>query len=289
MKADAAEVDADQAFCRGQVHKTDRLFRISLLFAPQGISDRILAAHALFSAIEESTSCVSEEDISRRKLAWWYSELLEKEVSESAHPIARLLHTSGARNCIGDSPIGSLLGTALTGLDFSPPPTEAALWDRCRNLFYPRLKMEMAVLEGPSDDAGGHSLELLAIRGGLLQLIRESSRMGPGSYGWLPLNLMARHGLTRTQFCNDPGSGQARQVLGDVFHSFREFMMESGADRDDLPADVLQPHLHLRVHSNMQARQLFNLQNCSPSRYHKELQAMRVGLLWSAWREARRT
>ena len=87
-EAQQAETN-ERRFCWEQVLRTNRLFRISRVFAPASHSDRLLPLYALFGAVEELCSEHSDEDIARRKLDWWRNETQRMHVRGSDHPILR--------------------------------------------------------------------------------------------------------------------------------------------------------------------------------------------------------
>ena len=90
--------DNDRQFCWEQVVKTNRVFRISQVFAPRHCAEKLLPLYALFSAIEQICSSASDEDVARSKLNWWRQECLQTEAAKSRHPVMKELSRTGALN-----------------------------------------------------------------------------------------------------------------------------------------------------------------------------------------------
>ncbi len=61
------QTDNDRQQCWERVLKSNKLFRISHLFAPDEFSGALLALHALFASIEQISSEVSDELVARKK------------------------------------------------------------------------------------------------------------------------------------------------------------------------------------------------------------------------------
>ena len=78
MTARATGKGNDRHFCWEQVGKSNRVFRISQVFAPRHCAEKLLPLYALFSAVEQICSSISDEDVARSKLNWWRIECLQK-------------------------------------------------------------------------------------------------------------------------------------------------------------------------------------------------------------------
>ena len=83
----------------------------------------------------------------------------------------------------------------------------------CVELHRPQLDLELGI-----SGLKGSKLELepgLLARNGLLQLIRESVyRKEQGGFWWIPLNLLARHGVSREDIVTGPAVPGRDQFAG---------------------------------------------------------------------------
>ena len=118
-------------FCWEQVLRTNRLFRISTVFAPADRARQLLPLHALFGAVEEISSKHSDEDLARRKLDWWRQECARLENQGSEHPILRELLDSGAYQAMRKDSLAQLFDDAESRLDPRPPPDVDGLKSLC--------------------------------------------------------------------------------------------------------------------------------------------------------------
>ena len=121
MTVESTEKDNDRMFCWEQVLKTNRIFRVSQIFAPRHCAAKLLPLYALFSAVEQICSTISDEDLASSKLNWWRIECLQKESVESQHPILRELNRTDASNDLRPESIARLLDGAESRLYASPP------------------------------------------------------------------------------------------------------------------------------------------------------------------------
>ena len=134
-----------------------------------------------------------------------------------------------------------------------------------------------------SGSAAGHSA-----RRGLLQLLRESLRaQETGAFWWLPLDLLARHGVTRDEVRRAPGAESAQAMLNDLLAEGLAWGKGHRPLQDNFggPAGALG---HLAVHAELQSRLLQRLQGRPAERYGAELGRATLADLFHAWKTARR-
>jgi phytoene/squalene synthetase len=281
----------DQQFCWEQVQNSNGLFRISQLFAPQDYSDRLLPLYAFFSAIER-ISCVSETDIAVAQIAWWRDQLLGGKKFAGDHPIIRQLRLSGAAARLPDNWLGALLAGVEQRLDPLPPADEAELMGRCAEVYHAQLRLEAALY---GDQAPGQESEqAYSAVGGLLQLLREGSRRAADSrlegYWWVPLEMLARHEITRSDIVQNPNSDAVRQLflsLGREAGRWRGQALKKIEEAEPV-AQAWARHRHLQVQAVLQWRQLERLLRKPQSTHLKEFATYRPGDLFAAWKVARR-
>ena len=280
------EKNNDRLFCWEQVSRTHRDFRISQVFATRQTAEKLLPLYALFSVVEQICSTVSDEEVARAKINWWRMECLQKKPGDSRHPVVQQLNLTGAMN---DMPMGSvsqLLDGAESRLDSPAPSDLQGLRKRCVEFQQPQLKMEMAVcgLERDSTRVGSQVLA----RNGLLQLIRESEgRKEQGGYWWVPLNLLARHDLSRSDLSDHSKSAAVAKLMASVV-SADEFW-------DDEPVGSVTAnsgeYLSMRnffAISELYRRKLQRLNGLTPERFTPVLARTGLTDLFTAWKSARR-
>ena len=283
----------DERFCWEQILRTNPLFRISQLFAPQKVSPQLLALYALFASIEHLNSGISEESVARTKLDWWRAELLVRAAADSNHPVVRYLHATGAAKKLPESAVRLLLDSAGARFDALAPADEHDLHRFCQAIYRPQVLLEAALEQG---NVALDSLNpAMLVNGGLVQLLRESSRRKENAFWWIPLNLLARFKVTRNQLeaMQDAAGAQA------LFNQLFEWAGQGAARGDARGASItlFQPQPgqvdwagleHLQLMMALQSRQLSRLRALSPAGYNDELSRWRTGDLLTAWKSARR-
>jgi len=273
-------------FCWEQVLRTNRLFRISAVFAPADRAGQLLPLYALFGAVEEISSIHSDEDLARRKLDWWRQECAGLENQGSEHPILRELVDSGAYQAIRKDSLAQLFDDAESRLDPRAPSDIDGLKSLCSKLIQPQFELELS-LSGEKPERLP-SLDGLAAMSGLAQLLRESCRSRrPAGYWWLPLSLMARHGISRADIAHghrpDPA---ANEVFADLLGSCLDWNAapESGGGGSQQGVAAAR---HLCVLGELQAAALRRLRPSQPEQFAADLTRVGLPQLYRAWKSAR--
>jgi phytoene synthase len=286
MNARATGMGNDGLFCWEQILRTNRLFRISQIFAPRSCADKLLPVYALFSTVEQICSDISDEDVALSKLNWWRIECLQKEPAGSGHPVMKELHRTGALNELRRESVAQLLDGAESRLNANAPPDMETLRGICIELHRPQIEMEMGVsgLEGSTPDfKPGH-----LARNGLLQLIRESvHRTDQAGFWWLPLNVLARHGVRRDDLTRDPHSGAVADLLAEIIAAGESWGGESDGPSGSGAVDF-SPARHVLAINGLYSRKLKCLADITPDLFAEELGRLGPADLFEAWKCARR-
>ena len=279
-----AQSDNNQEFCRERVLRSNPLFRVSHLFAPGDFVGQVLAMHALFASIDQLNSEIGDEFVARRKLDWWRTELCPGNISKSNHPVVRYLIETGAASSLPGKTLELFLDTAEVRLAARAPADLEELSLLCELIYQPRILMECTLNQ---DDTPVSGLSEMAQTGGLLQLMRESNTSENNALWWVPLNVLARFGVTRAGLGNDPDAQNARGVFEAVFGGCNKLKSQqaTSGQQNMAPSRGL---VHLHVLALLQSRQLEQLRKIRPSCYRKELNGWRFVDLLAAWNAARR-
>jgi len=267
----------DRQFCWQQLAASNRLFRVSRIFAAPATADILLPLYALFACIEQVCAEFTDEDVARKKINWWREECLQREIESSNHPVLRELQRSGASEMLDKLSLAELFAGAEARLDAPAPAGCEDLESLCRDISQPQVDLEIGVC-GSAGDANLMAPDQVA-RNGLLQLIRERRNW------WLPLNLMARHGINRTAIAD---ASQAEAVSG----LFKELLATAGKWGEGRPVQREKPGMpsqirHLFILGSLNSRKLQLLQKRQPSAYVSELNRLRMSDVFAAWKIAR--
>ncbi len=283
MSSPAESESNDQLFCWEHVARSGPAFRMSRAFAPRQHVQKLLPVYALFAVIENICSSISDEDVARSKIAWWRSECVQKNPAESHHPVLKEMKRTGALHMLSAELFNRFFDSAEYRLDADAPADLGGLKKACIEIMRPQLEIELAAC-GIGQGALHFETGMLA-GSGQLQLIRESS--GPNrrsGFWWVPLNLLARHGVSREDIENRSESSGAGALFNDLFEA--NGIGQSGA----IPASEAasyQPARHVFAINALYSRQLKRLQNRQPGQYQEELQKLKLPDLFAAWQSAR--
>jgi len=276
----------DLQFCWQQVLRVRPEFRLSHAYAPEKYSAGLLALHAWFSAVEESVCRVSDETVAQAKLLWWQQQLFGSEYGNSPHPITRQLRRCEVIPSEAREHAHKLLETTRGRLDAPALPDEASLKSLCRNVGVHAMRLELAVQR--ENRLHGPLLETACAVNGLVQLLRESSRSLLPSYTWVPLNLLARHDVTRAELQNRAHSEATRLLMAQICAEGLAWIGEDdfGADPNLDPAWQLR-HRHWIIQTRLNVRRLKKLRRSTLQMHSREFSSMLLGDAWLAWRTAR--
>ena len=284
-EAQQAETN-ERRFCWEQVLKTNRLFRISRVFAPSSHAGRLLPLYALFGAVEELCSEHSDEDVARRKLDWWRNETQQLDVRGSDHPILRELAKSGAGALLRSDSLERLFDDAESRLD--PPPLTSVedLRERCRQLSKARFELELS-LWGRAQDPEP-SISAVAASSGLAQLFREAARRAaPGNYWWLPLSSLAQHGVGRAEIDRAEATGPVRVLFEDIIGQCCETSLGALPNATS-PPSAGESVRHLLVIAALERHALGRVASGRSRQVVSELNRVGLPQLFRAWNVARR-
>lgn len=270
-------------FCWQQVDAQQPLFRISRVYAPPEFADRLLALYAFFSAIEGVTATVSDEAVALRKLDWWRNELARMNLHQSAHPIVAELQRSGAAELVPAPLVEELLLVAIKRLDAPAPGSLEEFEALCVANGRAQVRLEMAVCG--AGEGVPEAVAEPAVQVGAALLLREAVLRG--RFWWVSLELLARHGLSRSQLLSPEHQDSAVRLMEDVFKMEAFESDGSGSFFEDI-SNKNQIYKHLFVQNTLIRKIFKKLKKTSPVKYGERLSASRVSDAFSAWRAARR-
>jgi len=295
MKAiQVAEDSADQEICWALVGRNLPLFRVSSHYVPEKQFPPTLAIFAFLASIEDIFIRVSDESVALAKLAWWARQFEEPEFSTSTHPVIRRIRRTGAVQPGGRILVRRMLLSAIERIDAPPPADEDELKVRCVSIGKPPLSLELS-LYGDGNQVSP-PLELAALSG-LVHLLRVSSRKKQARYAWLPLNLLARHGLTRQRLKQGVDPETARKIFIEICGLGRSWIdsefAHPGQRRSD--AEFSQPGsgndvgcAHCLIHGALNFRILGKLQTLSQPEHRSLFDSARYSDVFFVWRTARK-
>jgi len=247
--------------------------RIVAVFLDPG--QRVLdhAFYALIHELSRTAFYLHEPHVASAKLQWWRQELADGAAGRARHPLTQVLFAHAQARAV-DVALWPMLGAAaLTQVEPPAAATFDQLLDRHAPYYEVIACIESALLlAGPGTSANATLWTLSH----LLHSVREWHDGGASA----PLNLLARHGLTRAKLAEASPArvGLLRDLLGEI---------ERGLAAEDTHAPrPLGRRVRLALDRTLVAGAL---KAADPLRYLQvSARAGHWRSLWTAWREARK-
>lgn len=267
--------------CRELVLGPHSVFEIVERFLEPPGADAVLSLTALFRAVRDIPERVADPGVALAKLAWWRSEVQAARASGSRHPVVGALSATG-RLARLDETTWSLY---LAGVAQAVEGGAAADFTQCWQRLEETSGLEALMLCGlPATHRAADAVRAIGAAGELQERL-NSLFTRPGEHRWLPLDLVARHGLGDAGRSGAPSlatvgeiarrmAEQARARLAAEPPAWTE-LRDAGADSQGLRC--------LAVRHAVEARRLGRLARgrAPGSRWYP------VGDVLAAWRAAR--
>lgn len=157
---------------------------------------------------------VSDEVVTRTKLGWWHQVLFEDDPRSSTHPLVRQLVRLNLLSAENQGQYEKILLAAIEDMDKSAPVSESGLKSLCQKMGENQMLLEVGAKPGQASSL--QLLEVLSAINGLVQLLRESSRRKSQQYQWVPLNVLARTGVTRSELESGTNPEKVDLILTEV-------------------------------------------------------------------------
>jgi phytoene synthase len=191
------------------------------------LRDRHAASAALVFELEEVALGIGESTVAEAKLGWWRDELERTGDGAARHPLTQALAAS-----VPDAPYAALAAPLLELYRFESASDDTAL----ERVIGPWVSAQGALAAAiTGSEAAAWSPAALARRF-LTRRLRQLAGQARLGRLWLPLDLMAAHGLTRHAFDADGGpaaAARARRAMA------QRLLARRGAARPAHPAAAM--------------------------------------------------
>lgn len=235
-------------------------------------------AHAfgtLVHELEQAIFDVREPQVAAAKLDWWRHELTAAATGNARHPVSRELFAQIAIGRVEHSRWAELIDGGLALLDPPSAPSLDAVFDTLSTFYRPAAAIESAVLD-PNSRQNAANAELW-ISSHLLRSVALLER--PERCQVLPLDLLARHGLTRATAARP--SAERAALLRDYLNAVGERLDSSliASTRASVGRRV-----RARLDRDLAAKAAHG---SDPLAFLGAAGPNRWRTIWYAWREAR--
>jgi phytoene/squalene synthetase len=244
------------------------------IFLPADQRQRASAFGSLVHELEQTAFHVREPQIAATKLAWWRQELADAARGNVRHPISKVLFADGQAKAVDPDLWPAMAAGASTQIESASAASISELFNRFAAFYTAVARVEHALFPNDTEFADSN-----AALWTISHLLRELAN----PLQWdsqLPLDLLARHGATRTGVAN--ATAMRTAVLKDYLQALIEQMNKALASGQP-------PSLSRRVRTRLDLALAAGVQRATdPLEYlTTHTPAGRWHSLWVAWRTAR--
>jgi phytoene synthase len=253
-------------------------YAVASVFLPPGQRLRANAFGSLVHELEETALQSHEPQVTGIKLGWWRNELASAAAGRANHPIThRLFADEGTRTVAAAAWVG-LADAALAASAPPAVPSWPALLGQYRDFHATVARIDAALMPARASE---DDIEKNAALWTISHLLRELPGIARAGEGLpLPLDLLARHGLTR------PGLAEPTPQRAALLRDHLDAMEQSMAASLHVSSSR---SLYQRVRVRLD-RKLIAAARKLPdplSGLGGGMGAGRWSMLWASWREAR--
>jgi phytoene synthase len=249
-------------------------YAIASIFLPP---DQRRRANAFASLTHElgGAARLREPQVAAAKLSWWRDELASAAAGRGNHPIAKALFADEVARAVDAALWPALADAALKQLGMPEASTLPELLDQ-RAAFHTALARIDDAMSGGSAAGIAANATLRSVA----ELLREAAQIGHRDDSLpLPLDLLARHGLTRSSL--SAPTPQRAALLRDHLDALADVV----ARNVTVPS---RRGLYQRVRIRLDRSLMLAARNAAdPLAFLDTYRAGRWNSLWVAWREAR--
>ena len=253
-------------------------YAVASVFLAPAQRHRANAFGTLVHELEEAALQPHEPQVTGIKLGWWRNELGSAAAGRANHPVTKQLFADEGARAIDSGSWLQLAETALAASALPAAPDFPALLGQYRDFHAAVADINAALMPAAaSEDDIGRNAALWTIS----HLLRKLPAMARGDESLpLPLDLLARHGLTRS------GLAEATPERAALLRDHLDLMARTMTDLTSAPS---QRSLYQRVRVRLD-RKLIEAARKLPdplSVIAGDARAGRWSTLWTSWREAR--
>lgn len=233
MSVEAPSADrlaAAYAHCADLVRAQDRDRFLAALFAPEAVRPHLMALYAFNLDVARVREVVREPLPGEVRLAWW-REAIEGEGrgAVEAHPVASALLDTAERFSLPRKSLINLVDARIFDLYDDAMPTLGDLQGYAGETAGALLQLSALMLApaaaGAAAEASGHGGVAIALTGLMRALPIHAGR----GQCYLPLDVLARHGLDREAVITAKDSPELRAALADLRAEARHHLVQAGS------------------------------------------------------------
>ncbi len=212
------QMTTNLSYCAQMVHEHDPDRFLITMLMPQEFREDLLTLFAFYYEVAKTREVVSETVLGQIRLKWWQEAVQEiyKGGAVREHEILKALSGVIKRRGLSYEYFETLIYAREFDLEDVLPGNVEGLVNYCDFTLGPLLKLVMQVMG--DEPEGGEPVQPVAVNYALVGLLRALPFYAQGHRCLLPEDLMAKHGLDKTDLYDlKPGTGLpdlVRDLLG---------------------------------------------------------------------------
>jgi 15-cis-phytoene synthase len=203
------------AHCEALVRAVDKDRYLATLFAPAEHRSALFALYAFNIEVARVREVVREPLAGEIRLQWWYDALGRGRGDGEANPVAAALRDAIARYRLPAERLAALIAARRFDLYDEPMPTLADLEAYAHGTAAGPMAVAGQILSAGREPDGalvGHAGSAYAIAG----LLRAFPVHAARGQIYLPLDILARHGVDRRQVLSGRATPELRSALAEL-------------------------------------------------------------------------
>lgn len=209
--------------CGAALRENDHDRWLAALFAPEAARPHLFALYAFNAEIAQVRAHVSQPMLGELRLKWWVDAIEGEGHGEvRANPTADALLATIAAHDLPKQAFFDLIEARCFDLYDDPAPDTAFLLDYCEKTCSALFALSAKILGAP-DAAAKNAGRAYALTGLLRALPWHFSR----GQCFVPLDILARHGLTAQDMLSDQPNPAVTAALGEIFALARVNLAEA--------------------------------------------------------------
>lgn len=267
------------------VRRFDKDRWLAGLYAPEDRRRHLYALYAFAAEIERIRDLVSDPLPGEIRARWWADMLVGGRGEEAAsHPIAAALTDTVRRFALPIADLERLIEARIFDLYDDVMPDLAALEDYCRDTSTTLIRLAARILADGRDPGIAAAATHAGVAHGLTQVMRALPRHTGRGQVFLPLDLLARHGLGRDDVLKAETSPGLLAVLATLRGRAREELEATRRLIRTIPPEVAPAFLPVSLVDPC----LAHMERPGYDPFRTPVESPQWRRQWRLWRAARR-
>ena len=201
-----------EQYCQDKAAKSGSSFYYSFLFLPPERRRAITALYAFCREVDDVVDECADADVARTKLAWWRKEIAGTFAGAAQHPVAQALIPVVRAFNLPQNQFEDIIDGMEMDLRYNRYPDFATLQSYCYRVASV-VGLMAAEIFGYRDPATLKYAENLGMAFQMTNIIRDVGEDARRGRVYLPLDELARHGLTATDIIHLQDSEALQRLI----------------------------------------------------------------------------